>query len=245
MKRKGYLLATASSATAAAIGGNAQAADLPMKSPPPPPAPVASWTGFYVGVNAGANWQMNSAAYSGTRAGSLPASSVAGFIGGGQIGYNWQASPKWVLGIEATIDGLTGKAIAPNGVFSKNKGNSFQSQITWMATLRGRAGWLMSANDMLYATAGGAWAHINELEDPNGLSANDGPAFTHKSVNKTKAGWVAGGGMEHMFDAHWSLGLEVLYADFGTTVGTAARGSKTTNFKNSVATGQLKLNYKF
>ena len=34
----------------------ALAADLPVKAPPPPPAPVYTWTGFYVGLNAGYGW---------------------------------------------------------------------------------------------------------------------------------------------------------------------------------------------
>src|SRR4051794_39970084 len=46
--------------SALALGTAAQAADLPS-SKVPPPAPIAAipaftWTGFYVGVNAGYNW---------------------------------------------------------------------------------------------------------------------------------------------------------------------------------------------
>jgi outer membrane immunogenic protein len=33
--------------------GSAMAADLPMKAAPMMPAPVSTWTGFYVGGNAG------------------------------------------------------------------------------------------------------------------------------------------------------------------------------------------------
>src|SRR5262245_33191295 len=42
---------------AVAFAQLASAADLPRKAPPaPPPPPPLSWTGFYVGVNAGGNW---------------------------------------------------------------------------------------------------------------------------------------------------------------------------------------------
>jgi outer membrane immunogenic protein len=248
MKHKGYLLATAGSVAAAA--GGAQAADLPVKArmAPPPPPPVASWTGFYVGVNAGANWQMSSATYGTATASpgsSLPAGNAVGFIGGGQIGYNWQISPAIVLGVEATIDGLTGKATAqPEFNTGAGKGNGFESQITWMATVRGRAGWLMNPDTLLYVTAGGAWAHVKDSANPNGLTSF-APTFTNKSVSKTKTGWVAGGGMEHMLNQNWSLGVEVLYADFGSSTGITSAGTKTTTFKNSVVSGTLKLNYKF
>src|SRR5208283_1310946 len=99
---------------ALALAGTAFAADLPSRAPPPvyvPPPPT--WTGFYVGVNAGYDWSANNSvnvltvnAFTNTAAlsplglstppaaalgatGSLPVNS-SGFIGGGQIGYNFQ-----------------------------------------------------------------------------------------------------------------------------------------------------------
>jgi outer membrane immunogenic protein len=44
-------------ATLLALTGVASAADLAVKAAPPPPAPVASWTGCHVGINAGAGFQ--------------------------------------------------------------------------------------------------------------------------------------------------------------------------------------------
>jgi outer membrane immunogenic protein len=46
------------SIAATALTVSAYAADLPMRAPPPPPPPVFTWTGAYVGVNAGGifNW---------------------------------------------------------------------------------------------------------------------------------------------------------------------------------------------
>jgi outer membrane immunogenic protein len=251
MTSRGYLLATAGTITAAAAAGTAQAADmnLPLKAPPPAPVAAPTWTGWYVGVHAGVNWQMSKAEYGnsgeGTRVGSLPAGNTAGFIGGGQIGYNWQASPLWVLGIEATISGLTGEVTA-QPEFNNTKGNGFSSKITWLATVRGRVGWLMDWDTMLYGTGGVAWGHVENSANPNGFASNSG--FTTKSNSTTRTGWVAGAGIEHMFGGawqHWTLGLEVLYVDLGSSTGNAAQGSKTTVFHNRAAIGQLKLNYKF
>ena len=58
MMRK-FLLGTVS---AVALGGTAMAADLPSRqyAPPPPIIPIFTWTGFYVGVNAGYGWSTNS-----------------------------------------------------------------------------------------------------------------------------------------------------------------------------------------
>src|SRR5436305_3448911 len=51
-----------SSVAAAAMLGPALAADLPRRAPPPayvPPAPVATWTGLYIGINGGGIWTNN------------------------------------------------------------------------------------------------------------------------------------------------------------------------------------------
>jgi outer membrane immunogenic protein len=107
-------------AIAGLIGTPAFAADIGVP-PAPPPAPVYNWTGWYVGVNAGASFgnvktDFNVGPY--TVAQSLPVvlvpvfatfpgvafsdtSQPSGFMGGGQIGYNWQWSPLIVLGFEA------------------------------------------------------------------------------------------------------------------------------------------------
>jgi len=244
MKYKGFLLATASGV---ALAPAANAADLPVKAAPAPVvAPVYSWTGFYLGVNLGANWQLNQAAYGpvGGEIGSLPAGNSVGFIGGGQIGYNWQVAPTWVLGIEGSISGLTGQGKA-QPEFNNNKGNGFESRINWIATLRGRAGWLMHPETMIYVTGGGAWAHIKAAANPNGLAADNDPFFTNKTLSKTKSGWVFGGGMEHRFTPNWSVGVEALYHDFGHSTGYSGDGSKRSTFKNEVVSATVKLNYRW
>src|SRR5262249_37103599 len=124
----------------ALIGTPVFAADMarkmPVKAPPPPPpAPVYSWTGWYVGGNAGWGWgntqEMTSSVantfcnttFSGCF---LPAQvtlhaflqgvqnfdvKANGFIGGGQVGYNLQNGAA-VWGIEADLQGADIKGTA-------------------------------------------------------------------------------------------------------------------------------------
>jgi outer membrane immunogenic protein len=116
------------SGLSAGAGQVASAADLPMKAPPMVATPVPfSWTGFYVGVNAGGTWARQSdisvvsspifqaspaiggaAAVSNAAAagGTADLRTSKRFIGGGQAGYNWQLDAKFVAGIEADIQGL-------------------------------------------------------------------------------------------------------------------------------------------
>ena len=77
------------------FAGAASAADLPIRSAPPAPivaaAPIFTWTGFYVGVNAGYGWNddADDVVFGAT---TIPGVSDddGGFIGGAQVGYNYQ-----------------------------------------------------------------------------------------------------------------------------------------------------------
>jgi outer membrane immunogenic protein len=245
MKYKGFLLAT-TGGLAAMSGANA--ADLPTKAPKlmPAPVPVSSWTGFYAGLNVGAVWQMADGNYGSNTEGASAARSgySTGFIGGGQIGYNWQFDPNWVFGLEGDISGLTGKVTAP-AFYNTTKGNGFEGQITWLSTVRGRFGWLMHQDTMLYATGGLAVGGVKDTWAPNGVNSSCNPAYCVKSASKTKIGWTLGGGIEHILNPHWTVAVEALYVDLGETDASNIDGSKTSTFKNRAAIARLKVNYKF
>src|SRR5262245_3002743 len=137
----------------------ARAADLPVKAPPII-APVWSWTGFYIGLNAGYSWGRSArdATFGstlglgfGTASGSR--NNVNGFIGGGQVGYNWQVN-NWVLGLEGDIqwsaqkgdfNALCGTGICTPGALilvapGPAVGIVGESKLKWLATLRARGG---------------------------------------------------------------------------------------------------------
>jgi outer membrane immunogenic protein len=118
-----------SSLAASTMVGSALAADLPRRAPPPPyvpPAPVATWTGLYIGINGGGLWMNNrdfvttgidfggtGFAPSWSSAAALAATNVItinnraqGLIGG-TWGYNWQWN-SFVVGTESDFDGVLG-----------------------------------------------------------------------------------------------------------------------------------------
>ena len=104
----------------AGIGSTAAlAADIGAAAPyakaPAMMAPVASWTGWYIGGNVGYGFMKSSDSITGANAAgaafavpggviatSIPLDSHA-LIGGGQFGYNWQFATSWVVGVEADI----------------------------------------------------------------------------------------------------------------------------------------------
>jgi outer membrane immunogenic protein len=128
-------------ALVALTAGSAWAADLPVKAPiykAPPPVVVFSWTGFYVGANAGYSWgdwkphsnfpifdgaigffppntgfldQWDCNSFGASLCGTR--ANVRGAVGGAQAGYNWQAD-KWLFGIEGDLQ-ATGQKRAVDG----------------------------------------------------------------------------------------------------------------------------------
>jgi outer membrane immunogenic protein len=225
------------------LTATASAADLGRPAPAPvyTKAPIAvpfSWTGFYVGANAGWGWARGGSAEScinsttGNSSGCAvfpdSALSADGFFGGGQAGYNWQVS-NWVLGIEADFQGADIKGSSSiSGVFNSPATFTASEKIDWFGTVRPRAG-LAMGNTLLYVTGGLMYAEIKTSQDL---------AFTTVSFpatsSTTKAGWTAGGGIEWAVNRNWSVKAEGLYYDLGNVTTAATQvppSSPFTDFK--------------
>ena len=213
----------------------ASAADMAVKAPPAPPPPAWTWTGFYVGGNAGGAWGSFDPSTTTVPApgGSLgfnnvPAVNAAGqqsikpssFTGGIELGYNLQAS-NVVYGVEGDIESLhlagnstSGPVIYPSSLpggacpFNCFTINSAAS-IDWLATARGRLG-LAANNWLFFATGGAAFTTLRgtfSFTDP-------APTTESGSISNNKIGYAVGGGVEARLWANWSLKAEYLFVDF-------------------------------
>jgi outer membrane immunogenic protein len=237
-------------AGAAFCGVPALAADMAVKAPPPPPppAPVYSWTGFYVGGDVGALWTKANGVWD-----PLPDVIDFGefeifgdlnktaFVGGLHAGYNWQFAPTWVVGIEGDWswpDDAKTSFNQPWDNFITGIRPSTQTSMSiapdWLATVRGRIGYLVTPSALLYFTGGGAWADVNYT-----ASAMNEPAPTYvasTSFSKTVSGYVLGGGLEWVLWSHWSVRAEYLFYHLNTNTGVVTFDS-TGNFPPFFASG--------
>jgi outer membrane immunogenic protein len=216
-------------ALAASFSGSALAADLPSKKAPvvaPPPA--LTWTGFYVGANAGGLWSGNNSGnmqvygpvpgLSAVPVGRQVSNSYGGFLGGGQVGYNYQLMQKFVIGAEADIQGMAGNQGAANFTgFSSAGGVNYttigkaSSNLQYIGTVRGRVGYLVMPTLLAYGTAGFAYGGVSStisLATGGTDGTGGGNTFTYSN---TQSGWTAGGGLEWMFLPNWSAKAEYLY----------------------------------
>jgi outer membrane immunogenic protein len=228
-----------------ALTGAAAAADIPARVPmkaPSPPVVTQIWAGPYIGVNGGAVWHRM--AVDTTDVG-VPYDSartrVTGGTFGGQVGYNWQ-SQNFVYGLEADANWVGGETshrqIANNGL---GVAVIYTTKLTWLATARARAG-VAFGRTLVYGTGGLAVGGVNN-------SWTFAPGFCCELItnNKTRAGWTAGGGIEHFIsNPHITVKAEALYVDLGrTTVAETSGTGYTSRFKNTAIVGRLGLNLKW
>ncbi len=201
--------------------GPALAADLPVKAPAykaPPLMPVFSWTGWYIGGNAGYGWgESTSPTITSPNfifaPGSFPSLSPKGFIGGGQIGYNWQVN-NWVLGLEADFQGADIKASGTNLVTVGGAPGtaSLSEKLDFLGTVRGRLGWA-AGNWLFYGSGGLAYGDVHSTINLSD-AAGDLVAGAH---SETRVGWAAGAGINYAVTPNWILGVDYLHYDLGHT----------------------------
>jgi outer membrane immunogenic protein len=216
-------LLIAGAALAALIGTPALAADLTYKAPSPPPPPAWSWTGFYVGVNAGYSLAKDPFTQTLDEGGIALISSTAdsrvtpnGGVFGGQAGYNYQVG-NIVVGVEGDFQWSGARDTAGCGIECFNEGGmaaiigTAEQQIKWFGTARGRVGY--TNNDwLLYVTAGGAWGEVDATTAIN-VPMSVGALSNTTSI--TKSGGVFGGGVEVHLGGQWTAKAEYLYMDLG------------------------------
>ena len=184
------------------LATGALAADLPSRRAPAPivaAVPVFTWTGFYVGVNAGYGWQDNNDGSVFVPAGTIPGTGAGtivygddngdGFVGGAQVGYNYQIG-SFVVGLEGDIQyadfggelsfDVDDDEDIDEDDFVFDRGD-------WFGTVRARAG-VAFGQALIYGTGGFAFAD-------------------------DATGWTVGGGLEYAFTNNLSAKIEGLYVN--------------------------------
>jgi outer membrane immunogenic protein len=173
--------------SAAFLGLTAAASAADYARPAPPMAPVFTWTGLYIGANAGGIWAdggfadncFGNDAQLFTFPCQQPLSpngrDNSSWLAGGQIGYNYQfrgwGGGSWVFGAEADLQAtdLSRSAniflpgVLPIGTLAPVFGNNLtyraSSEIDWFGTVRGRLGFAWDRL-LVYGTGGAIFANV-------------------------------------------------------------------------------------
>ena len=224
-----------STVAAVALVGTASAADLPVRTAAPAPvyaAPMFTWTGFYVGLQAGYAWGETKHSFS--NGAPSDSSKPDGFLGGIHAGYNQQFGA-FVAGLEADADlnGAKGSYQNITGI-----GSAGSSRLAWQGSLRGRLGFAADRT-LFYVTGGWAFADAKFRGGP-ALPVVDG-------YSKSLSGWTLGAGIEHALSSNWTVRGEYRYTDFGKASGglVPAFAGVIMDTKTTQHAVRLGLTYKF
>ncbi len=227
------------SAAFAALSGVALAADLPTRMGAPAPVayapPVFTWTGFYVGVNAGAAWAgkddcATGGDYDGTTykawngyGATCDGDRNTSFIGGGQAGFNYQMGAL-VLGLEGDIDWMGrghGHGYDYDSTTTHVEGSPYEGSYSYrgghagetLSTIRGRLGFAVD-RALFYVTGGVAFRDSGSNGSVT-YTDTDNNVYTYtRTSDDHNVGWVVGGGLEYALTPNVSAKLEYIHAQF-------------------------------
>lgn len=169
--------------------------------------PYWTWTGFYIGGNAGI-------ATAQTR-GSSPTAATGqvddhgrGLAAGAQAGINWQFAPNWVVGVEGDFGrlGIDRATPATSEYETALRTGTYH-------TLRGRAGYAAGPS-LIYVTGGVASVKMTEDWNYLGNQFLPLPPEPH-STSRTASGRTFGAGIEAMLGSNWTARTEYLFIDAG------------------------------
>jgi outer membrane immunogenic protein len=187
----------------------AHAADAVVADPILEAPAVFSWSGAYIGVQAGYAWGDSTADYP---LQGPPGSTVVdpdGWLAGAYVGYNHQMANNVVLGVDADIAyvDVDGSGVYTD-VFGPLVGDTDSLQLNWSAAIRGRLGYAMGRL-LPYVAGGVAFGGI----DTQTVSAN--PNLVG-SWSETYIGYTIGGGVDFAATDRIVVRAEYRFTDFGS-----------------------------
>ncbi len=183
--------------------------------------PDYTWTGLYVGGDAGVLWNSGR-----LKDGTDWPSDSAGFLGGGRAGYNLQIG-QFVIGVE----GEANIAAIDNGKQCALNTHCDIKQDT-LGSARLRLGLVPEIRSLVYLQGGVAFSDYRfSVTRPGSSSSGTGAAM----------GETVGIGLDYAFSDHWSYGAEFSYYDFNKKLGTGT--GTLDSFSDEVLVARL--GYKF
>jgi len=273
---KRWLTGVAAAALTVAGAFAAQAADLPTRKEAPAPVfvpPPFTWTGFYIGVNAGGVWSTGDA-HSTVFANGFPVANVTnpswiygywpngnlknddvGFIGGGQAGYNYQWGA-WVFGVETDFDGSSlsksrnfiGPAFS-NPIFGPTFGSNDwlaangKISLDWLGSTRGRIGFVATPDNRLMFYGTGGFAYGGGSAHLNVYDNVNGWYWSSGNHDQTRTGWTVGGGVEYAWTNNIIIGAEYLYYNLGSKTFYALPNVAASNYFGAAVYNSTKVNF--
>jgi outer membrane immunogenic protein len=193
-----------------AIGGLSKAADMPIKAPPAI-VPIYTWTGLYLGLNAGggeakSGWCTNATVgTNGCADGDIVSQSHSSFTFGGQLGYRYQWG-NLVLGAEGALNLFSNTVTSPAALqFFPNRVR--RTGFDDLYSMTGQLGYALG--NLLFYGKGG-WAGAGMRYDANNIN----PGGFNLTAQTNTTGYTVGGGVDYLITPTFVIGIEYDYYKF-------------------------------
>ena len=202
-----------------------------------------NWTGYYLGLTAGANWGQydaqtstipdgyeNAAQAAAVTAAGKQTIKATGFGAGIEGGYNWQTG-NLLLGIEADLQAIHLNGAVDSGAVHRPgppAGVAFTvtsyANTNWLFTARPRIGFVAPNHWLFYATGGLALTQLRSdfsyIDDNAALAPFPGVVESGQ-LKRLKPGYAVGGGIEApLTDRLSCLKADYLHVEFANTAGS-------------------------
>jgi len=166
---------------------------------------AARWSGFYLGGSLGYGFGESRQNLDRNDNHGYASVKPDGFTGSLAAGYNFMLGPSMLIGAEGEI-GVMNLSRNDKPIYD---GHSWKPQFgpLW-GSLRGRVGYVLNRDFLLYGTAGLAFMQTDNWTVGNNWNESSWDA-------KMRSGWVIGAGLEYALTERWSAKAEYLYMDFG------------------------------
>jgi outer membrane immunogenic protein len=187
-------------------------------------APANTWTGFYIGTNAGGAWAGSNGSIAATAddGGHLKSNSSAlspsGDFGGVELGYNIQRG-NIVFGLEGDIQygDVHDRNSAGAQKWDSVASATGESNLDWFGTIRARVGYAFGRT-LVYGTGGFAFGGVRDGMAITSVDGGGGHSQTiGASSSGTAAGYTVGAGVGYALSPAWSVKTEYQYIDLGST----------------------------
>ena len=227
-----------------------RAADLPR--PTIVQSPQFDWSGWYVGGHVG--YAAGGSDWSSSQPGGVVSvgrtdlthgfdlfKGTGSFFSGLQGGYNVALQSRLMLGIETD-------ASFPNSIAGTSAGvstsgiASYADTVLSSGTMRGRLGYFLDNNWLVYGTGGLAWSY--DQLTPTQMAGGTLPPSADERAFLWRFGWAAGAGIEVPLASSWSARLEYLYTGFGNRSRDFNASGEAFNSNLSLQGLRFGLNYK-
>ena len=149
---------------------------------------------------------------------------------GAEADVSFPSFPVGLLGAQIVASPLVGQA-------------SYQDTVAYSGTVRGRVGYVLDNNWLLYGTGGFAYAY-DKLPQLLGMPVN-GTAQEGSFQNgfMWRLGWTVGAGVELPIAPNWTAKVEYQYARFGTSSVAFPDGAQVFNSNLALQSIRVGFNY--